>query len=80
MIEAINSQAAELEEERPGVIFEPWAERLAGCRRFWLIGTGSSQHCAELGALMFQEAGLEARWASASQFVRGRRHRGPVTV
>ena len=69
LIEAINSQAAELE-EAAGRDLEPWAERLAGCRRFWLIGTGSSQHCAELGALMFQEAGLEARWASASQFVR----------
>lgn len=69
LIEAINSQAEGLEgvAERD---LETWAEQLAGCRRLWLIGTGSSQHCAELGALMFQEAGLDARWASASQFVR----------
>ncbi len=67
--EAINSQADGLEgvAERD---LAPWAERLAGCRRLWLVGTGSSQHCAELGALIFQEAGLDARWASSAQFVR----------
>lgn len=69
LIEAIESQADELE----GVAardLRPWVERLAGCPRVWLIGTGSSQHCAELGAQMFQDAGIDARWASASQFVR----------
>lgn len=69
LIEAINSQAEELERVAEREL-ETWAEKLAGCHRLWLIGTGSSQHCAELGALVFQEAGLDARWASASQFVR----------
>ena len=66
---AINSQPEELERVSELEV-ETWAAQLAGCDRLWLIGTGSSQHCAELGALMFQEAGLDARWASASQFVR----------
>jgi len=69
LIEAINSQAYELERVAD-LELETWAERLAGCDRLWLVGTGSSQHCAELGALMFQEAGLDTSWASASQFVR----------
>lgn len=46
------------------------AERLRRSRRVWLVGTGSSQHVAELGALLLAEAGLDARWASPSAFVR----------
>jgi glucosamine--fructose-6-phosphate aminotransferase (isomerizing) len=39
---------------------------LADARRIVLIGTGTSQHAAELGALMLAEAGIDARWASAA--------------
>jgi glucosamine--fructose-6-phosphate aminotransferase (isomerizing) len=46
------------------------AARLEGRRRVWLVGTGSSQHAAELGALLLAEAGLDARWSGSSQFVR----------
>lgn len=46
------------------------AERLAGARRVLLIGTGTSQHAAELGALMLAHAGIDARWSSAAQFAR----------
>jgi glucosamine--fructose-6-phosphate aminotransferase (isomerizing) len=34
------------------------------------VGTGSSQHVAELGALLLAEAGLDARWCASSQFER----------
>jgi glucosamine--fructose-6-phosphate aminotransferase (isomerizing) len=37
----------------------------------WLVGTGSSQHVAELGALLLAEAGLDARWSGSSEFVHG---------
>jgi glutamine---fructose-6-phosphate transaminase (isomerizing) len=43
---------------------------LANARRVWLIGTGTSQHAAELGADLFQRAGLDARWEPAVQFAR----------
>jgi glutamine---fructose-6-phosphate transaminase (isomerizing) len=44
---------------------------LADAERIVLVGTGTSQHAAELGAQMFEEAGVEARWSSGSQFCRG---------
>ena len=47
-----------------------FAARLDGRRRVWLVGTGSSQHAAELGALLLAEAGLDARWSGSSEFVR----------
>jgi glucosamine--fructose-6-phosphate aminotransferase (isomerizing) len=66
---AIPSQPAELElaaHDLTGV-----AARLEGRRRVWLVGTGSSQHAAELGAMALAEAGLDARWSGSSEFVRG---------
>jgi glucosamine--fructose-6-phosphate aminotransferase (isomerizing) len=66
---AIPSQPAELElaaRDLTGV-----AARLEGRRRVWLVGTGSSQHAAELGAMALAEAGLDARWSGSSEFVRG---------
>ena len=36
----------------------------------WLVGTGTSQHAAELGAAMFAEADLDARHVSAMDFAR----------
>jgi glucosamine--fructose-6-phosphate aminotransferase (isomerizing) len=36
----------------------------------WLVGTGSSQHAAELGALLLAQAGLDARWSGSSEFAR----------
>lgn len=44
--------------------------RLGDCLRIWLVGTGSSQHAAELGAAMLREAGLDARPVPAMDFVR----------
>lgn len=39
-------------------------------RRIWVVGTGTSQHAAALGAGMLQEAGRAAHAVSAMQFVR----------
>ncbi|WP_250034763.1 hypothetical protein [Paractinoplanes maris] len=48
----------------------PAAARLAGARRIWLIGTGSSLHAAELGAAELTAAGHDARWTAANAFTR----------
>ncbi|MEA2214266.1 MAG: hypothetical protein QOF83_4214 [Solirubrobacteraceae bacterium] len=45
--------------------------RLDGAERIWLVGTGTSQHAAELGALMLRDAGRQAHWQSSAAFVRG---------
>jgi glutamine---fructose-6-phosphate transaminase (isomerizing) len=44
--------------------------RLAGGERVWLVGTGTSLHAAELGAMMFARAGADARAASSMDFAR----------
>lgn len=44
--------------------------RLGNCKRVWLVGTGTSQHAAELGVAMLAEAGLDARAVSAMGFAR----------
>jgi glutamine---fructose-6-phosphate transaminase (isomerizing) len=46
------------------------AERLHEAERIWLVGTGTSQHAAELGALMLREAGHEAQAFSSASFSR----------
>jgi glucosamine--fructose-6-phosphate aminotransferase (isomerizing) len=48
-------------------------ERLARSRRVWFVGTGSSQHAAELGAWMFESGETEARWSSSAAFAWNRR-------
>jgi glucosamine--fructose-6-phosphate aminotransferase (isomerizing) len=45
------------------------AEGIQRCNRLWLIGTGSSQHVAELGVAMLHEAGRAATWSPAMPFV-----------
>ncbi|MFI5804157.1 SIS domain-containing protein [Streptomyces sp. NPDC051561] len=46
------------------------AERLATARRVLLVGTGTSQHAAELGAHLLEQAGLDARWHSGAHAAR----------
>jgi glutamine---fructose-6-phosphate transaminase (isomerizing) len=46
------------------------AQRLSGGERVWLVGTGTSLHAAELGAVMFARAGVDARFASSMEFAR----------
>ncbi|MGH2914204.1 MAG: SIS domain-containing protein [Solirubrobacteraceae bacterium] len=43
-------------------------QRLAPARRIWLIGTGTSQHAAELGAWMFARGPRAVRWSSSASF------------
>jgi glucosamine--fructose-6-phosphate aminotransferase (isomerizing) len=43
---------------------------LADATRVVLIGTGTSQHAAELGAMMFEQAGMDARWYPAATWAR----------
>jgi glucosamine--fructose-6-phosphate aminotransferase (isomerizing) len=42
------------------------AARIEPARRIWLVGTGTSQHVAELGASMFAADDVDVRWASAA--------------
>jgi glutamine---fructose-6-phosphate transaminase (isomerizing) len=43
-------------------------KRLNGAARIWLVGTGTSQHAAELGALMLRDGGREIHWSSSAAF------------
>jgi glutamine---fructose-6-phosphate transaminase (isomerizing) len=43
-------------------------ERLRDASRIWLVGTGTSQHAAELGAWMFQEGGRAAHAMGSMAF------------
>ena len=43
---------------------------LAGAARIILVGTGTSQHAAELGAMMLDAAGRDARWYPAATWAR----------
>jgi glucosamine--fructose-6-phosphate aminotransferase (isomerizing) len=53
------------------------AEGLHRVRRIWVVGTGSSQHVAALGAAMLQDAGRSAHAVSSMQFVRNAPIVGP---
>jgi glutamine---fructose-6-phosphate transaminase (isomerizing) len=66
---AIRSQSAELQRLAAQDV-APLAARLEGRRRVWMVGTGSSQHAAELGALLLAQAGLDTRWSGSSEFAR----------
>ena len=44
-------------------------EGLKRSRRIWLVGTGTSQHAAELGVAMFHEAGRAAQAIPSMHFV-----------
>jgi glutamine---fructose-6-phosphate transaminase (isomerizing) len=50
----------------------PAIDQLSGTQRIWLVGTGTSEHAAELGAQMLRLAGADARPASAASFARRR--------
>jgi glucosamine--fructose-6-phosphate aminotransferase (isomerizing) len=46
------------------------AEALHRVHRIWMVGTGTSQHAAHLGAAMLQDAGRSAHAVSSMQFVK----------
>jgi glutamine---fructose-6-phosphate transaminase (isomerizing) len=43
-------------------------DRLGSAERVWFVGTGTSQHAAELGASMFGAGERPARWSSSAAF------------
>src|SRR5438093_7237881 len=53
------------------------AEALHRVRRIWVVGTGTSQHAATLGAAMLQDAGRSAHSVSSMQFVKNAPIVGP---
>ncbi len=67
--QAIRAQPAELERLAARDLASH-AARLEGRRRVWLVGTGSSQHAAELGTRLLVQAGLDARWSGSADFAR----------
>jgi len=65
----IRSQPQELERLATHPPVHEAVERLAQCRRIWLVGTGTSLHAAELGAAMLYEAGRAAQAIPSMHFV-----------
>jgi glucosamine--fructose-6-phosphate aminotransferase (isomerizing) len=61
----INSQADAIEQMAARDIGRAVAT-LASATRIVCVGTGTSQHAAELGALAFERAGRDARWLASS--------------
>jgi glutamine---fructose-6-phosphate transaminase (isomerizing) len=66
---AIRSQPEQLDRLVRGGDLHPQIEGLRQCRRIWLVGTGTSQHAAELGAMMLHDAGRAATAMSSMGFV-----------
>jgi glucosamine--fructose-6-phosphate aminotransferase (isomerizing) len=71
---ALGRQIASQPDELTRLIEQPIPhqsiERLRQAHRIWLVGTGTSQHAAELGAQMLHEAGRAAQAVSSMQFVK----------
>lgn len=65
----IRSQPDELERLLREPIPHDVIERIRQARRIWIVGTGTSQHAAELGAMMFYEVGRAAHAISSMRFV-----------
>jgi glucosamine--fructose-6-phosphate aminotransferase (isomerizing) len=74
--EAIRSQPEQLERLARGGDLHAQVEALRQCHRIWLVGTGTSFHAAELGAMMFQDAGRTATAVPSINFVN---HAPPVS-
>ena len=64
----ITSQPDQLEAVLASPLPVSAAGRLRDASRTWLVGTGTSQHAAELGAQMLREAGRDARAVSSMAF------------
>jgi glucosamine--fructose-6-phosphate aminotransferase (isomerizing) len=76
---AIRAQPNELRRVA-GLALPARARRLAEATRVWLVGTGTSLHAAELGALMLHRAGVDARACSSMDFARNAPLRGGDAV
>jgi glucosamine--fructose-6-phosphate aminotransferase (isomerizing) len=73
---AIRSQPEHLERLAGTGSLHTQEEALKQARRIWLVGTGTSFHAAELGAMMLHDAGRAATAVSSLNFVN---HAPPVT-
>jgi glucosamine--fructose-6-phosphate aminotransferase (isomerizing) len=69
LLRMINQQADALEAIGERDLAGP-AAVLAAAGRVILAGTGTSQHAAELGAMMLAAAGSDARWHPAASWAR----------
>jgi glutamine---fructose-6-phosphate transaminase (isomerizing) len=69
---ALERQIASQPDQLEAVLARPLpssaVERLRDASRIWLVGTGTSQHAAELGAWMFQEGGRAAHAMGSMAF------------
>lgn len=63
-------QQADVLDEIAGRDLSAQAAVLADARRVLVIGTGTSQHAAELGSMMLEQAGVDARAVPAVQWAR----------
>jgi fructoselysine-6-P-deglycase FrlB-like protein len=63
-------QQAEAMDRMAGLDLAGPAAVLAAAARVVLTGTGTSQHAAELGAMMLAGAGLDTRWYPAASWAR----------
>jgi glucosamine--fructose-6-phosphate aminotransferase (isomerizing) len=66
---AIRSQPEELRRLLTAPIPHEAIERLKQAHRIWIVGTGTSQHAAELAAAMLHDAGRAAYAMSSMRFV-----------
>ena len=64
----IASQADQLQSVLDRPLPRSAVDRLRDASRIWLVGTGTSQHAAELGAWMFQEGGRAAHAMGSMAF------------
>ena len=71
LLRMINSQADALE-RMAGLDLAGPAAVLAQARRVVIVGTGTSQHAAELGAMMLAQAGRDVCWYPAATWARWR--------
>jgi glutamine---fructose-6-phosphate transaminase (isomerizing) len=69
LLRMINSQADALE-RMAGLDLAAPAAVLARASRVVIVGTGTSQHAAELGAMMLAQAGRDACWYPAAGWAR----------
>jgi glucosamine--fructose-6-phosphate aminotransferase (isomerizing) len=68
LAETIAAQG-ELVEKALELPLDAAVEVLEPASRIWLVGTGTSQHAAELGAAMLATAPSEVQWRSSAAFV-----------
>ena len=69
-LQTMIERQADVIEEIAGFVVSPAVALLRPARTIRLIGTGTSQHAAELGAFLLRSCGVPARSASAAEIAR----------